>query len=162
MLDNYEELYNTAEMVLETVNEVYAEYGVYLPNRQMIMAGDSVHDCEQVVISFVSLTSGFPIQDMSAQSNCPNPVTATFIVEIVREVPKISGGVNSRKIAPSDVDITTNAKDKLNDARLLAEIANRVGMKSWLTSMAAAPYSISSGAAGGNLQAMSMELRVIV
>jgi hypothetical protein len=49
-------LANAGHILLERVRAVYAEAGVPLPDRQLWTAGESAYDCEQLVVSLMSLT----------------------------------------------------------------------------------------------------------
>jgi hypothetical protein len=71
--------------LLRRVQEVYAEAGVTLPERQIWVAGEAAYDCEELIVSFTGLReTQIPGWDASAQpqSPCQVPLVATFDISI--------------------------------------------------------------------------------
>jgi hypothetical protein len=105
--------------LLRRVQEVYAEAGVTLPERQIWVAGEAAYDCEELIVSFTGLReTQIPGWDASAQpqSPCQVPLVATFDVATVRCVPVPNG----TRATPPTPEALAAATDLLTtDAYLL-------------------------------------------
>lgn len=161
-MDNVADVYDMAETVLQTIREVYAENGTTLPNRQYVIVGATAHDCEQVTVSFMVLSDGLPNSSNGRTSAgaCINPTNGTFLIEVVRDLPPVSGGRNGASVVPTAIAITNTARTQMIDARLLSEVAHRMMQDSIFPGAGA--YSIAAGAPSGLRQAMQMELNIAV
>lgn len=166
MLSNVEDIFDLGQQILSIVNEVYAEHGVALPNRQYIAAGDASsipHDCDQVVVSFGVLRPGLP-GDATPPVNCHTPTNAVFVVEIARPIPRLgaTGGTSVRRSAiPEPNDIMETTRVQMIDARLLSETAKRCGQASW-PEIVSPPYSVTVGPPSGGYQGVVMEVNLVV
>lgn len=157
---NPDDVFETAEQILQTVNTVYAEHEVELPTRQYIAvgnAGSTPHDCTQVTVTLGALGSGLP--QGQPMPGCTNVTNGVFIVEIVREIATVSGGRSTGKVAPTPEAISTKSKVQMKDARLLAEVAERMGQT---TINRNAVYSVTAGAPSGDAQGILLELNIAV
>lgn len=75
--------------LLATINRVYAAAGIAVPERQYYVIGgqgQTVHDCEQVTVSWDQAYSGLPGNEASIPARCDDIHTGSFIIEVVRRV----------------------------------------------------------------------------
>jgi hypothetical protein len=96
--------------LLRRVQEVYAEAGVTLPERQIWVAGEAAYDCEELIVSFTGLReTQIPGWDASAQpqSPCQVPLVASFDVSIVRCIP-VPNGTRATPPTPEALAIATD------------------------------------------------------
>lgn len=168
--DNKLDIFNTAERVLASINQTFAEYDEVLPTRQFIYVGESPpHDCEQLVVGFVQHYSGAPGAQAQEEAKCNDPRTATFRVELVRTCAPGLTNVRSettnqrysnRLEVPAPELYTADAQKKLIDATLMMEAGMRVvGPKhSFLGGMA----SVQVGPVSGGYQATILEVVMVV
>ena len=84
------EFIEIADHILNTVVATYADHGVDLPVRRYLAVGgqgDTVHDCEQLTVSFEQGYSGLPGNQAQEPVKCNGPRTGVYIVEVVRALP---------------------------------------------------------------------------
>lgn len=125
--ENLDDVAVRAQQILDYTTQVYSEFNVALPAKHFMVIGteDSPnHSCEQVTVTYSMLQSGVIGQAPSPQ-NCHDPQNAVFVLEIVRCGPKIN---NTRLGTVTDEAQTENSKMIMRDSKLMAEIAERVGM----------------------------------
>jgi hypothetical protein len=94
------EFVETSQHILSTVELVFAEHGVALPERRYLSVGtqgSTVHDCEQVTVTFEQGYSGKPGNQAQEPTRCNGPRTAVYSVEVVRAIPV----VNTPEAAPN-------------------------------------------------------------
>ena len=103
------------DAIKERVVQLYADYDVPLPSRQYWMLNDPAYDCEQMVVSLMSLQEGLIGTDNAPQSPCDVFITATFKVTIVRCVP----GLTDDGQPPSASEIEAASRALAMDAYLL-------------------------------------------
>lgn len=160
-----------ADHILQTIVAVYAEHGIDLPARRYLSVGgqgSTVHDCEQVTVSFEQGYSGLPGNQAQEPVKCDTPRTGVYIIEVVRELaqPNTSAAnpatpVESRygqtvtgvQILPPDVQ-SDIARKQMVDAMLLMEAGLRAGQVDAYGSLA----DVSAGQPQGNYQAMILVL----
>lgn len=106
-----------AQDVLNSIVLKFDENDESLPTRRIITTGDVVHDCEQLVITFVQLYIGGPGAEADQPQKCDSPRTGVFTVELIRCIPKIT----NRGSAPSPEDLLASATQQLADAWLLVD-----------------------------------------
>jgi hypothetical protein len=165
------EIVDIADLILNTVVATYADHGVDLPERRYLAVGgqgETVHDCEQVTVSFEQGYSGTPGNQAQEPVKCASPRTAVFIVEVVRALPlpnttaaNPATTVPSRygeektgvAILPADVQ-TAIARKQMVDAMLLMDS----GLRASENTMTGALADVSAGAPQGGYQAISMVL----
>lgn len=75
--------------VLDKVETVYDSYNMPLPARRYWTFGQSVVDCEQVVVSLVQMYLGPPGGEIAEPRRCNDPRTAILEVSVSREVPVV-------------------------------------------------------------------------
>jgi hypothetical protein len=164
-------LANAGHILLERVRAVYAEAGVPLPDRQLWTAGESAYDCEQLVVSLMSLTAGgLPT---SRGVIAPNPVCDPFIVAnfeitVVRCVPT----PNDKGTPPRPEAIATAADITSTDAFILIKAACRFDL--WNAQPLFTPFNYDPGGgmevesslqvetAQGGMQAVSLTIRTVI
>lgn len=163
------EFVEIADHILNTVVATYADHGVDLPTRRYLAVGgqgDTVHDCEQLTVSFEQGYSGLPGNQAQEPVKCASPRTAVFIVEVVRALPlpntteanpatlvpsrypQVTTGV---EILPDDVQ-SAIARKQMVDAMLLMDAGLRAGE----TTMSGTLADVSAGSPQGGYQAMSL------
>jgi|SRR5690606_9651234 len=160
-LENVNDVYETAQLILDTLNAVYLEHGdevTPLPTRQFVMAGgpgSQPHDCEQVTVSLGQLYTGTPGNPSESPVNCHNaPFSAAYHVEVVRRT--LPTSQTSRRGAAVPVEMSPEDENKLakiqmQDARLMLQAGLMVG-DTFIGSVADA----AAGAESGGYQAMTM------
>lgn len=171
------DIIDTAEHLLDTIRRVYAEERVDLPVRQYYVVGGSgqtVHDCEQVTVSWDQAYSGIPANEASLPATCDGMHTASFIVEVVRQVNTIRStdgspgtvGTNQANVpgrygnaavggvdAPAAEDFMREARVQMQDAVLLLRAGLLAGEG---TVGGNSIVDVSAGTPQGNLQAVVM------
>ena len=167
MLDK-NEFVDIADHILNTVVATYADQEVALPERRYLAVGgqgDTVHDCEQVTVSFEQGYSGLPGNQAQEAVKSSDPRSAVFIVEVVRQLPlpnTLSANPNttvqsryasdmSVQVLPADVQ-SAIARRQMQDAAILMDAGLRAGE----TTMTGALADISAGSPQGGYQAMTM------
>lgn len=161
------EFVETAEHILATVETVFAEHGVALPERRYLSVGtqgSTVHDGEQVTVTFEQGYSGKPGNQAQEPTRCNGPRTAVFAVEVVRAVPV----VNTPEAAPqtqipsrygqvtTGVDIIEPSKmsevgrKQMIDAAILLD----AGMRAADNGIQGGICDVSAGQPQGGLQAI--------
>lgn len=163
MLDP-EALITLAHHILDTVVETYGQYGVDLPTRRFLAVGGqggTVHDCEQVSVSFEQGYSGAPGAQSQTIQKCDGVQTAVFYVEVVRCIPVVNDGAQQQSRygkelvvdAPSVDQLTAIAETQMRDARIMLD----AGMASGIgTLLEGALVDVAPGGAQGGFQAMGM------
>jgi hypothetical protein len=152
------EIVNLAEMILSTVQSVYAEYGVTLPARQYLNAGaraTTVHDGEQVTVSLDMAYSGLPGNQAQTPVRIDDPRTATFFIEVVRSLP--TPGNSGRPPTPDT--LTLKAKEQMVDAAVLLEAGLRAATNTFTKT---GIVDVSAGLPQGGLQAMVLNLILVI
>lgn len=174
-MDEYkDDIVELAEHILDTIREVFIQEEVDLPKRQYLAIGgqgDTVHDCEQLTISFEQSYSGLPGDQAQTPVKCDMPHSAVFIVELVRAIPTANSSSSTEdtptipaatgryanvKVSAPDPDIMTQAARKqMIDARVL--------LKAGLTAtdsreLVGGIADVSAGSPSGGYQAMIMSV----
>lgn len=168
MLDK-NEFVDVAELILQTVVATYADHGIDLPARRYLAVGgqgDTVHDCEQVTVSFEQGYSGLPGNQAQEPVRCESPRTAVYIIEVVRALPqpntpnaspsttvpdRYGSAVTGVAVLPADVQ-SAIARVQMVDAALLMDAGLRAGETTLTGSLA----DVSAGSPQGGYQAMSL------
>lgn len=104
------DIIDMAQHLLDTINAVYADAGIDVPDRQYYVVGgqgQTMHDCEQVTVSWDQAYSGIPGNEASIPVVCDSIHTASFIVEVVRKVNTIRTPVDPMAL-PSSPTATKN------------------------------------------------------
>lgn len=163
------EISDIADHILNTIVTTYGEHEVDLPARRYLSVGgqgETVHDCEQVTVSFEQGYSGFPGNQAQEPVRCASPRTAVFVVEVVRAIP-VSNTADANPATPvpsrygqvvsgvellSPETLTDMARIQMVDAMLLMDAGLRAGE----TTMVGSITDISAGTPQGGYQAMVM------
>lgn len=166
MLDP-QEFVQIADHILNTVVATYADHGIDLPERRYLSVGgqgSTVHDCEQVTVSFEQGYSGRPGAQAQEPVKCNSLRTGVYIVEVVRALPltnttaanpettvpsrfgQVKTGV---EILPADVQ-SAHARKQMVDAMLLLDAGLRAGETTLTGSLA----DVTAGQPQGGYQAM--------
>lgn len=165
------EFVDIADHILRTVEATYTEHGVDLPERRYLAVGgqgDTVHDCEQLTVSFEQGYSGIPGNQAQEPVTCASPRTAVFIVEVVRalplpntisaapattNVPAMYGEVKTGvQVLPTDVQ-SDIARKQMVDAMLLMDAGLRAGENTIIKGSLA---DVTAGSPQGGYQAISL------
>jgi hypothetical protein len=146
-----------ADQIMEKVIDVFAVEGVPLPDRKLITVGEPVHDCEELVVVFVSLNRGIPGSEEEAQ-RCDAAVSATFQVHLVRCFPVSTGrGV----VPPTSEELTDNAREKMVDSWLLARAGVEVA-EDPLVTWGGIVQQVYADEPTGGYSAVIMTLQIVV
>jgi hypothetical protein len=163
------EFVEIADLILNTVVATYADHGVDLPTRRYLAVGgqgETVHDCEQVTVSFEQGYSGLPGNQAQEPVKCAGPRTGVYIVEVVRALPspntaaanpttmvpsRFGQEVTGVQILPQEVQ-SDMARRQMVDAMLLMDAGLRAGE----TMTTGALADVSAGSPQGLYQAMTM------
>lgn len=125
MNEHKETVYEAAEALLATVNQIYMDAGESLPTRQYISGGrntDAPHDCEQVVVSFEQLYNGPPGAQVQEPTGCNSIRSIVFSVEVVRCQPLAKQASRSSQAGPPDPeDLNAAAMVQAIDMWLLVD-----------------------------------------
>lgn len=175
------DIIDMSEHLLATVNRVYQDAEIELPARQYYVIGgqgQTVHDCEQVTVSWDQTYSGIPQAEASIPSKCDDLHTASFIVEVVRKVNTVrtfvdpatgqtvtpqaqskslpgaygGGGIGKAEV-PEVEDYKREAQVQMRDAVLLLQSGLLAGEATLLNS---AIVDVSAGTPQGGYQAVIM------
>lgn len=170
MLDP-QEYVQIADHILNTVVATYADHGVDLPARRYLAVGGqgaTVHDCEQVTVSFEQGYSGRPGAQAQEPVKCNSLRTGVYIIEVVRALPlantvaanpettvparygQVKTGV---ELVPADVQ-SAHARTQMQDAMLLLDAGLRAGETTLTGSLA----DVTAGQPQGGYQAMTLVL----
>ena len=108
--------------LLARVQAVYASYGVALPSRQLWNVGEPVYDCEQLVVSLMSLREGLIDTDARSvtvpSAPCDVTVIGVFQVVVVRCIP-VPETRGTTLVTPTPEVIADSADVLSTDAYLL-------------------------------------------
>lgn len=172
MLDKLE-FVELAERILNTVVATYADHEVELPVRRHLAVGGSgstVHECEQLTVSFEQGYSGLPGNQAMEPSKCAGPRSAVFVVEVVRALPqpnttaanptttvpsRYGTDVSGVAVLPAEVQ-STIARKQMVDAMLLLDAGLRAGETQLYGSLA----DVSAGQPQGGFQAITLAITV--
>lgn len=163
------EFVEIADLILNTVVATYADHGVDLPERRYLAVGgqgDTVHDCEQLTVSFEQGYSGLPGNQAQEPVKCAGPRSGVYIVEVVRALPspntdaanpatmvpsRYGQEVTGVQILPAEVQ-SDMARKQMIDAMLLLDAGLRAGETLNLGALA----DVSAGSPQGLFQAMTL------
>jgi hypothetical protein len=172
------DIIDMSQHLLDTINSVYADAGIAVPDRQYYVIGgqgQTVPDCEQVTVSWDQAYSGIPANEAAVPVVCDSPHTASFIIEVVRKVNtartaedpmaipnqpqtknlpgRWAGGTLGQAEMPEPEDFMREARVQMQDAVLLLRAGLLAGESSTLgTSI----VDVSAGAPSGGYQATIM------
>lgn len=161
------EFVETAEHILATIETVFAEHGVALPERRYLSVGgqgSTVHDGPQVTVTFEQGYSGKPGNQAQEPVKCDGPRTGVFSVEVVRpipvantpeatpttQVPSRYGQVMTGVDTIEPAKLTEVARAQMIDAMIMLD----AGMRAADTGMLGGICDIQAGQPQGGLQAM--------
>lgn len=164
------DIYNTAEKILASMNQVFTEYGEALPTKQFIYVGEMPpHDCEQLTVGFLEHYAGPPGAQAQEPARCNEVRTAAFTIELVRacapglvNIQSETTGrrYNNRMETASPEVYNGYAKQRLIDATLLMEAGMRVVGADVMSVGGLA--DVQTGAISGQYQAMILNLFIVV
>jgi hypothetical protein len=171
MMIDPEEFVETARHILATIETAFAEHGVALPERRYLSVGGqgtTVHDCEQVTVTFEQGYSGKPGNQAQEPVKCNEGRTAVFVVEVVRAVPTVNTAeATPQTTVPSRYGQVVSGVDTI-DPEKLTEVAERqmrdavilldAGIRAGQTAMQGAISDVSAGTPQGGLQAMILSI----
>ena len=109
-----------ARHLLNTINTVFDEAGISLPARQYVAVGAlSTVDKEQLVVMYGGTYAGLPGNEFTAPVGEEDPKSATFNVELWREMPALS----MSGTAPSEEEIAAASEMVMDDSWWLLQSA---------------------------------------
>lgn len=163
------EFVDMADHILNTVVATFADHGVDLPERRYLAVGgqgDTVHDCEQLTVSFEQGYSGTPGNQAQEPVKCASIRSAVFIVEVVRALPLPNTtaanpattvpsryGIEKSQVAVLPPEVQTSiARKQMVDAMLLMDAGLRAGE----TTMTGSLADVTAGSPQGGYQAISL------
>jgi hypothetical protein len=111
--------------VLDNVVATYASYSMPLPDRQYWTLGQTVVDCEQVVVCLLQMYIGSPGDEAIEPRRCTDPRSATITISVSRKIPVV--GPSGK--APSADRIETGMVPAAYDAWILMEAVR--GLDTW-------------------------------
>ena len=173
------DIIDTAEHLLEVINSVYQTAGIEIPELQYYVIGgqgQTVHDCEQLTVSWDQAYSGLPESEASIPARCDQIHTARFVIEVVREVKSVrpfvdpdtgetiqptinrpaayGRGAGAIKLEKPDAELMKlEARQQMQDAVLLLKAGLLAGEG---TTGNSAIVDVSAGTPLGNYQAVIM------
>lgn len=100
--DDAKHLANHLENVLEKVVATYASYNMPLPDRQYWTLGQTVVDCEQVVVCLLQMYLGSPGDEAVQPRRCNDPRSATITISVSRQIPVV--GPSGKAPAPERIE----------------------------------------------------------
>lgn len=100
--DDAKHLANHLENVLEKVVATYASYNMPLPDRQYWTLGQTVVDCEQVVVCLLQMYLGSPGDEAVQPRRCNDPRSATITISVSRQIPVV--GPSGKAPAPQRIE----------------------------------------------------------
>lgn len=153
-----------AELILENINQTFAEAGVDLPVVQMFTLGGqgaTVHLCEQVSVSAEQMYSGTPGDQAQEPVKCDAPKSTSFAVELVRCVP--TGTVRGRSTplpaAEDAAQQSTVALERMFDMQLLMEAGMNACAGTWFGT---GIVDVSAAPPNGGFQSIIMSITTVV
>lgn len=166
-----QEFVEIADHIMNTVVATYAEHGIDLPARRYLAVGGvgmTVHDCEQLTVSFEQGYSGLPGNQAETPARCGGPRTGVYVIEVVRAVAEPNTAVaNPATPAPSRFgqevtgvqplppDVQSDiARKQMVDAMLLLDAGLRAGE----TTLTGSLVDVSAGQPQGGFQGMILTL----
>ena len=178
-MPDLDDIVEMAEHLITTINNVYTQAGVDLPDLQYYCIGgqgQTVHDCEQLTVSWDQAYSGLPEAEASIPAQCNEIHTARFVIEVVREYSTMRPFIDpntGQVVAPTvnrpaaygargahtqiekvDPEIAKReARTQMNDAVLLLRAGLLAGEG---TTANRSIVDVSAGPASGNYQAVIM------
>jgi hypothetical protein len=129
--ETYTGIFLEAKKLLDYTVDALTEAGVDYPTRNYVTAGQAVYDCEQVVATIVTSSTGLPAASAGFPSgstigNCPLPWNVIVDVAIVRCcVVEDHGG------APPVVKLETDSLQQSIDGVCLQNAANARANEQW-------------------------------
>ncbi len=154
---DYDDLYNLAQTVLDTIVGVYEQAGIPLPARRYVHFGSVAADCEQLTVQLDQHYFGTVGGDANAVQTCESPRAAVLTVLMFRPEPVPQMRANT---PPSPNDLNDAARVHMRDAYLLMSAAGEADRNaSWGGGFIAevSPVDASGGFVG---IAMSISLQV--
>lgn len=127
--------------ILDSIVGVFEFNDVLLPERRFITVGGTVHDCEQLTVSFDQLIAGPPGAQTEEVTRCNDPRTIALTIELVRCIPVARG----RGSAVSAADLSDAATRMTGDAWLLMEGAMASGSADYLGALTDVSVTEPSG-----------------
>lgn len=120
--DDARHLAEHLQNVLDKVVAAFASYSMPIPERQYWTLGQTVVDCEQLVVTFLQMYIGAPGDEATSPRRCSDPRSATINISVSRQIPTV--GPNGR--APSAARIQTAAEASAYDAWILMEVVREL------------------------------------
>lgn len=89
------------EEILDKVVTTYTSYNMPLPERRYWTLGQTVVDCDQLVVCLLQMYIGAPGDEATEPRRCNDPRSATITVTVSRQIPVV--GPSGKAPAPSRI-----------------------------------------------------------
>ena len=129
---NTEAIASAMTAVLESINAVYEQEGVGLPERQYIAMNTVAHDCEQLTVAFQQMYAGPPGNQLEEPVRCESPRSIVLQVQLVRCIPV----PQARGAAPTPEMMIESTEELTRDCWLLMEAGLASAPALWLGGIA--------------------------
>jgi len=158
-LAEYGYAYNTLRRLQSSVETVFAQAGVPLPERRFVAVGDvgtQSWDCEQLSFNLIKVYFGTPgAGDTQATSGCALALAGDFVIQLVRCVPGAKATRSGTRMLPPEVEaIEAATLVQAVDAQVLLEAVLATESVQFVKATAT-----PTGAEGG-MQAINVELSI--
>lgn len=121
-VEDLDTLADSMEEVLAVTTNTLLSFGIEIPDRRFISFGKTVHDCEQLTVSFVQMYLGPPGDQAQGPAPCGGPRTAVFQIQLVRCTPVTN--LRTKKVPDQD-ELTAFTRSQAKDAWALLESATQ-------------------------------------
>ena len=156
-LQSYGDADKTSQHILETIQSLFAQAGVTLPQRQYVAAGTEgsvAYDTEQMTVTCTSIYLGLPGEPQFQPTGCMLNMSGDFVVELVRcyPVPKETKRNPDKVVIPSVATMNAAASVAKIDAQILLEAAFNVQSTQGVIAQ------VNFGAPSGAMQAVTLTM----
>lgn len=152
---NKDAVHAMMRVILDSINQVFQDEDVTLPDRQFTSVGAVPHDCEQLYISFVQMYLGPVGAEADEAQNCDSPRTAVMQIQLVRCIPR-----PTQRGAPPAAEVLDESTQQLTaDAWLLMD---GVGAANDALDRPGMMADVSVTDASGGYQAVQLNLSMMV
>lgn len=117
------------DSIMNAVEEIFAGYGIDLPELKYLTFATPSHDCEQVTVTMIQGYLGPPGDQAAGPQPCSGPRSGIFQVEIVRCIKDgVSKNLRARggSTAPDASVISEYARERSRDMWALLEVPNKL------------------------------------
>lgn len=155
----YGDAFDTLKYIQETVETIYAQAEVDLPDRRFVAAGDVAssiaNDCEQVTVNLAQIYLGAPGEPAAVPPHCNLVMFGDFVVQVTRCVPGPTTTRAGASVRPPKVSaIEEQTLVQAVDMQLLLEAAYS------MTNIQGVVASVTLSGVQGNMQSVILSLSI--